>query len=105
MENKKINGKDVETAKKALHQAVRDLTGCGQDRIAIHVESEDGETTYGMEMCHVLGDDYLAVGMLENGQGKIFESSVTEDALDWLMEDIEIAVGEDFTITLEHETL
>lgn len=114
MENKEIynkvcsciSNKDVETAKNALYQAVRDLHADGTDRIKIHVESEDGETTYGMEMCHVLDNDFLAVGMLGNGQGKIFDvSSETEDALDWLMEDIEVAVGEDFTISLEYEKL
>lgn len=111
MENKEIYNKEftcinyeiTETAKNALHQAIKDLHADGTDRIKIHVESEDGETTYGMEMCHVLDNDFLAVGMLGNGQGKIFDvSSETEDALDWLMEDIECAVGEVFTISLEY---
>lgn len=96
----------AERLSEVMNQAIQDLHDEGNDRIKVIVESEDGVCEYGMEICHVLDNDYLAVGMMGNGQGKIFDvSSESEDAVDWILEDIEIAVGDEPSVTLEYEKI
>lgn len=111
MENKDIYGKtypchtreQVEKAVEVLTEAVKDLH-VGTDYISLIVETEDGECNYGMEMCNVLDYEYLAVGMWGNGTAKIFDaSSEAEDAIWWMLEDMEVAVGEEFSFTLTYE--
>ena len=91
--------KSVERVRNRLNMAIS-LLHKGE-RSNIDVLTEDGETTYGMEIVNVLDSDMLVVGMLGNGQCKAFDvSSEAEDAIDWLLEDMATAVGEEFTICI-----
>lgn len=74
----------------ALNVAIANMHPSTNERVTLRVETEGGETTYGMEFVEALETTLLVVGMVGNGQVKVFDvDSESEDAVNWLMDDIQ----------------
>lgn len=76
---------------------------CREDRNDFEIINPDGVTSYGVEYDNILDCDSYVVGMLGNGQFEVFPIEETkketiERSVDWLIEDIVSAVGEEFCI-------
>lgn len=104
LQNKTAEGKDVE---KLLYDVVEYVENNPVGtRIDINVESEDGETTYGVEKVSALDDEHIVAGMLGNGTASAFNlassfsGEVRETVVEYLLSDLYDAVGEDYTITV-----
>lgn len=75
---------------------------CREDRNDFEIINPDGVTSYGVEYGDILDCDCYSVGMLKNGQFKVFpiewKKETIKEAVEWLIEDIVSAVGEEFCI-------
>lgn len=74
-----------------------------EGRNDFEIINPDGVTSYGVEYSDILDCDCYAVGMLGNGQFEVFpikesKKDTIERSVDWLIEDIVSAVGEEFCI-------
>lgn len=78
-----------------------DLMYRGQS-IGFDIINIDGVVSYGIDYTNILDCDCYAVGMLKNGQFKVFpiewKKDTIKEVVDWLIEDLVSAVGETFCI-------
>lgn len=89
----------------ALEQAVSDVSAEIFDRVILNIETEDGETAFGIELAEILNDERLVVGMLGGPISRLWcPSSEAEDAIEYLMQDIALAVGEKFTCQFSYNS-
>ena len=116
--NNSLNGSIFETAyifgntdkedndfRDAILQALSDVSGKRFERVILNVETEDGECAFGIEKVNFLDSNHLAVGMLGGVHSHVWEVSPYEDddIADYLISDIVLALGEEFTCTFSYE--
>lgn len=69
------------------------------------VISPDGVASYGYDKIEILGNDVLAAGMIDTEDGFKVTSNCSDEEIknliDWLLEDIESAVGEEYVIEFD----
>lgn len=63
-----------------------------------HIYSEDGETEYGIEKTSLLEHYVYVVGMMGNGNLRVFNTDEADEAINWFAEDVSVAVGEVFVV-------
>lgn len=69
------------------------------------VISPDGVASYGYDKIEILGNDVVAAGMIGYENFKVTSSCSDEEIknlIDWLLEDIESAVGEEYVIEYDN---
>lgn len=89
----------------AILQALSDVSTDLFDRIVLNIETEDGGCAFGIEKVKFLDSQHLAVGMLGVIHSHVWETSPTEDEeiADYLISDIIMTLGEEFTCTFSYE--
>ena len=69
------------------------------------VISPDGVASYGYDKIEILGNDVVAAGMIGYENFKVTSNCSDEEIknlIDWLLEDIESAVGEEYVIEYDN---
>lgn len=73
-------------------------------RERMDIINPDGVTAYGYDKIEILENDVLAAGMIGDENFKVTSNCSDEEIknlVDWLLEDIESAVGEEYVIELD----
>ena len=74
-------------------------------RERMDIINPDGVTTYGYDKIEILENDVLAAGMIGDENFKVTSNCSDEEIknlIDWLLEDIKSAVGEEYVIEFDN---
>ena len=102
MDNKLFSIKDSNKITDELFKIFKSAYRNNRERMDII--NPDGVTTYGYDKIEILENDVLAAGMIGIEDGFKITSNCSDEEIknliDWLLEDIESAVGKEYVIEL-----
>lgn len=102
MDNRLFSVKDSDKIADELFKVFKSAYRNTRERMDII--NPDGVTTYGYDKIEILENDVLAAGMIGDENFKVTSNCSDEEIknlIDWLLEDIESAVGEEYVIEFD----
>ena len=102
MDNRLFSVKDSDKIADELFKVFKSAYRNTRERMDII--NPDGVTTYGYDKIEILENDVLAAGMIGDENFKVTSNCSDEEIknlIDWLLEDIENAVGEEYVIEFD----
>lgn len=102
MDNRLFSVKDANKIADELFKTIKSAYRDSRERIDII--NPDGITAYGYDKIEILENDVIAAGMIGEENFKVTSNCSDEEIknlIDWLLEDIESAVGEEYVIELD----
>lgn len=102
MDNRLFSVKDSNKIADELFKVFKSAYRNTRERMDII--NPDGVTTYGYDKIEILENDVIAAGMIGEENFKVTSNCSDEEIknlIDWLLEDIESAVGEEYVIELD----
>ena len=103
MDNRLFSVKDSDKIADELFKVFKSAYRNTRERMDII--NPDGVTTYGYDKIEILENDVLAAGMIGDENFKVTSNCSDEEIknlIDWLLEDIKSAVGEEYVIELDN---
>ena len=102
MDNRLFSVKDSDKITDELFKVFKSAYRNSRERMDII--NPDGITAYGYDKIEILENDVIAAGMIGDENFKVTSNCSDEEIknlIDWLLEDIESAVGEEYVIELD----
>ena len=102
MDNRLFSVKDSDKIADELFKVFKSTYHNTRERMDII--NPDGVTTYGYDKIEILENDVLAAGMIGDENFKVTSNCSDEEIknlIDWLLEDIKSAVGEEYVIEFD----
>ena len=103
MDNRLFSVKDSDKIADELFKVFKSAYRNTRERMDII--NPDGVTTYGYDKIEILENDVLAAGMIGDENFKVTSNCSDEEIknlIDWLLEDIKSAVGEEYVIEFDN---
>ena len=104
MDNRLFSVKDSDKIADELFEKIK--SAYRNDRGRMDIINTDGVITYGYDKIEILENDVLAAGMIGTEDGLKVTSNCSDEEIknliDWLLEDIKSAVGEEYVIEFDN---
>lgn len=103
MDNRLFSVKDSNKIADELFKVFKSAYRNNRERM--NIINPDGVTTYGYDKIEILENDVLAAGMIGDENFKVTSNCSDEEIknlIDWLLEDIKSAVGEEYVIEFDN---
>ena len=104
MDNRLFSVKDSDKIADELFEIFK--SAYRNDRERMDIINPEGVITYGYDKIEILENDVLAAGMIGTEDGFKVTSNCSDEEIknliDWLLEDIESAVGEEYVIEFDN---